>query len=129
MWLRTCPAHQLNTLCLSSMEGSSFTSLCFPLLPQPRKSTHSLSIFAELSSNLFLYQQLRKGISLILILQGILQNFPLKPFKFDTLNGVTLFVSCLENGYSYAAKPPEMAHFNSTERPISLVCIELKASL
>lgn len=128
MWLRTCPTRQLNILCLSSIEGSSFTSLHFPLLPQPRKSTHSLSLFAEPSSNLFLYQQLRRGISLILTLQGILQNFPLKPCKFGTLNGVTLFISCLENRYSYAAKAPEIMHFNSTDKPVSLVYIELKAS-
>lgn len=97
----------------------------FPLPPQPRKSTHSLGIFAEWSSNLFLYQQLRKGISLIVILQRIQLNFPLKPSKFGTLNVITLVVSGLETRYFYAVKAPEAMHFNTTNRLVSLVCIKL----
>lgn len=88
-------------------------------------STHSLGIFAEWSSNLFPYQQLRKGISLIVILQRIQQNLPLKPSKFGTLNVITLVVSGLENRYLYAVKAPEAMHFNTTNRLVFLVCIKL----
>ena len=70
------------------------------------------------------YQQLRKGISLILTLQEIQQDFPLKPGEFDTLNDTTLTVSGLENRYIYAVKLPKAMHFNTTNRLVSLVYIE-----
>lgn len=107
--------------------GQQLLVLAFPSLSTIQKVNTLPRHICEPS--LFLYQQLRKGISLILILQGIQQNFPLKLSEFDTLNDITLVVSGLENRYLYVAKAPEAMHFNTTNRLVCLVCIELKASL